>query len=35
LQDAETGQRGYIITGRENYLEPYNAGLKAEGQPRR
>ena len=26
LQDAETGQRGYIITGIESYLEPYNAG---------
>ena len=26
LKDAETGQRGYIITGREDYLEPYNQG---------
>ena len=25
LVDAETGQRGYLITGREDYLEPYNA----------
>ncbi|MBV9009919.1 MAG: CHASE3 domain-containing protein [Verrucomicrobia bacterium] len=25
LQDAETGQRGYILTGDENYLEPFNA----------
>lgn len=24
MQDAETGQRGYIITGKEEYLEPYN-----------
>ena len=24
LQDAETGQRGYLITGAERYLEPYN-----------
>ncbi|GGA85286.1 response regulator [Puia dinghuensis] len=24
--DAETGERGYIITGEENYLEPYNSG---------
>ena len=24
LIDAETGQRGYIITGEESYLEPYN-----------
>ena len=27
LDDAETGQRGYIITGEEPYLEPYQAGL--------
>ena len=26
LKDAETGQRGYIITGEEAYLEPYHAG---------
>ncbi len=25
LQDLELGQRGYLITGRENYLEPYLA----------
>ena len=24
LQDAETGQRGYLLTGDERYLEPYN-----------
>lgn len=24
LTNAETGQRGFIITGRENYLEPYD-----------
>jgi len=23
MQDAERGQRGYLITGREDYLEPY------------
>ena len=23
LQDAETGQRGYLLTGRERYLEPF------------
>ena len=23
MKDAETGQRGYIITGRDSYLEPY------------
>jgi CHASE3 domain sensor protein len=25
IQNAERGQRGYLITGRENYLEPYNS----------
>lgn len=25
--DAETGQRGYLITGRKEYLEPYNAAV--------
>jgi PAS domain S-box-containing protein len=24
LKDAETGQRGYLLTGDEHYLEPYN-----------
>ncbi|HLZ76505.1 CHASE3 domain-containing protein [Phenylobacterium sp.] len=27
LQDAETGARGYLLTGRPAYLEPYNAAL--------
>ena len=27
LKDAETGQRGFIITGDEKYLEPYNSSL--------
>ncbi|HSI11991.1 MAG TPA: response regulator [Chthoniobacter sp.] len=27
LKDAETGQRGFILTGNERYLEPYNAAL--------
>ena len=26
--DAESGQRGYLLTGREEYLEPYDAALK-------
>jgi PAS domain S-box-containing protein len=26
LKDAETGQRGFIITGSDDYLEPYNRG---------
>jgi len=24
IKDAETGQRGYVITGESRYLEPYN-----------
>ena len=31
MQDAETGQRGYIITGQENYLEPYHRAVKSIG----
>jgi methyl-accepting chemotaxis protein len=27
LKDAETGQRGFIITGSESFLEPYQAGI--------
>ena len=27
LKDTETGQRGYLLTGEEKYLEPYLAGL--------
>ena len=27
LKDVETGERGFIITGRDVYLEPYKAGL--------
>lgn len=27
LTDAETGQRGYILTGQVRYLEPYNRGI--------
>jgi signal transduction histidine kinase/CheY-like chemotaxis protein/CHASE3 domain sensor protein len=33
LQDAETGQRGFVLTGDEDYLEPYtnaNAALPGE-----
>ena len=28
-KDAETGQRGFVITGEPRYLEPYNAALAA------
>ena len=27
VKDIETGQRGYLITGEETYLEPYKSGL--------
>jgi len=28
-QDAETGQRGFLLTNNERYLEPYNAAVRA------
>jgi two-component system, sensor histidine kinase and response regulator len=28
LQDAETGQRGYLLTGNERYLAPYHAAVR-------
>ena len=28
LQDAETGQRGYLLTGKESYLDPYNSAVQ-------
>ena len=27
LKDAETGQRGYLLTGLDRYLEPYNSAI--------
>jgi PAS domain S-box-containing protein len=27
MKDSETGQRGYLITGEDRYLEPYNAAV--------
>lgn len=27
LKDAETGQRGYLLTGDDSYLEPYKTAL--------
>jgi len=27
VKDAETGQRGFVLTGDETYLEPYNSAL--------
>lgn len=32
VKDAETGQRGYIITGKDDFLEPYHAANKAIDQ---
>jgi CHASE3 domain sensor protein len=33
LKDAETGQRGYLLTGDERYLEPYtNARAELPGE---
>lgn len=32
LKDAETGQRGYLLTQRDNYLEPYDAARAAVPQ---
>ncbi|HET6929977.1 MAG TPA: PAS domain S-box protein [Candidatus Acidoferrum sp.] len=32
LVDAETGQRGYLLTGDDAYLEPYHAATKSLGQ---
>ncbi|MDB5740635.1 MAG: Signal transduction histidine kinase [Alphaproteobacteria bacterium] len=28
LQDAETGQRGYLLTGQDKYLQPYKAATR-------
>jgi PAS domain S-box-containing protein len=27
VRDAEAGQRGYLLTGRDSYLQPYNAAV--------
>src|SRR5438874_2084803 len=27
IVDAETGERGFLLTGKDDYLEPYNAAL--------
>ena len=31
MKDAETGQRGYLLTYKDRYLEPYNSALAAVG----
>jgi signal transduction histidine kinase len=32
LQDAETGQRGYLLTGQERYLSPYRHAKETVGE---
>lgn len=32
LQDAETGQRGFLLTGDESYLEPFNRARQEIGE---
>ncbi len=32
MKDAETGQRGFVITGEESYLDPYNAAIAQNEQ---
>ena len=34
LQDAETGQRGYLLTRREDYLAPYREALQTLAEKR-
>jgi CheY-like chemotaxis protein/signal transduction histidine kinase len=34
LEDAESGERGYVATGREEFLEPYNDALKGSSDTR-
>ena len=29
MKDAETGQRGYLLTGKDQYLEPYGTAVQA------
>src|SRR3984885_12293711 len=32
VKDAETGQRGYLLTGNESYLQPYTAAAQDVGR---
>ena len=32
MRDAETGQRGYLLTGRPAYLQPYAAAVASVNQ---
>jgi signal transduction histidine kinase/CheY-like chemotaxis protein/CHASE3 domain sensor protein len=31
VKDAETGQRGYLLTGKDSYLDPYNTAVQEIG----
>src|SRR5689334_3089651 len=31
--DAESSQRGFLLTGRQSYLEPFRAAVQAVGKP--
>jgi CHASE3 domain sensor protein len=31
VKDAETGQRGYLLTSKDSYLDPYNAAVREIG----
>jgi CheY-like chemotaxis protein/signal transduction histidine kinase len=33
IKDAEIGERGYLITGNDAYLEPYNDAIKSSSKP--
>jgi PAS domain S-box-containing protein len=35
VKDAETGQRGFLLTGRKEYLEPYHQAVDQIGQEQR
>src|SRR5689334_19118726 len=35
LVDAETGQRGFLLTGKDNFLEPYDQALARLNQQMR
>lgn len=35
VREAETGQRGFLLTGQERYLDPYNAAVSALPQYQR
>ncbi len=35
MEDAETGERGFLLTGEERYLQPYQSALSTESQARR